>query len=285
MSVVGIIQGILGVEVNASYVDLLVNEGMPGRVYAMFENPNAFAEVLALLIPLAVGLCLGSPRWGGRILGAGAAGLGIGAIFMTYSRASWVGLAVAALLFVFLWNRKLLPAVLLLGLATIPILPDAVFNRILTIFNTHDTSTTSRFPLYAAALRLLGARPLTGAGLGTDAVRQAVGDLNLYHGVAPFVHSHDVYLQVWAETGVFGLLSFVGAMGWSIKNAMAAAASKACPRAVRLLTIGGASALAGILVCGLADYIWNYPRVMVIFWFVAAVTLSGIRLYRRAGQA
>lgn len=285
MSAAGIVQRIQGVEVNASYVDLVVNEGMPGRIYAMFENPNAFAEVLLLLIPLAVALMLGSSRWSGRIGGFFAAVLGLAAIFMTYGRASWVGLAVAALLFVLLWNRKLLPVLILLGLAVFPVLPDSVFHRILTIFNLKDTSTTSRFPLYSAAFRLLRARPLTGAGLGTDAVRQAVKDLNDYHGTAPFVHAHDVFLQIWAETGLLGLLSFLGAMFWSIKHAARAAASEGCPRPVRLITIGGASALAGILVSGIADYIWNYPRVMLIFWFIVAVTLSGIRLSTRAARS
>lgn len=284
VSAYGIIQGIQGVKVNPSYVDLTVNEGMPGRIFSVFENPNAFAEVLAMLIPLAVALMLGSKRWSGRALGFFSAGLGVVAIFMTYGRASWIGLAAAALLFVFLWNRKLLPGLILLGLVAVPLLPSSIFNRILTIFNTKDTSTTSRFPLYEAALRLLKARPLLPAGLGTDAVRQAVKDLNLYHGVAPFVHAHDVYLQVWAETGLLGILSFLGAMGWSLKNAVHAALSEHCPRPVRMIAIGGASAILGMLVCGLADYMWNYPRVMVIFWFVVSLTLSAVRLSRRTVQ-
>lgn len=283
-SVIAVVQRIQGVEVNPSFVDLTVNEGMPGRVFAGFENPNAFAEVLCMLIPLAVALMLGSRGWGGRFLGCFSAGLGVVAIFMTYGRASWIGLAVAALLFVFLWNRKLLPALLLLAVAAVPLLPDTIFNRILTIFNSKDTSTSSRFPLYTAALRLLKVRPILGGGLGTDAVRQTVKDLNLYHGVAPFVHAHDVYLQVWAESGLLGVVSFIGAMGWSIKQAIRSASSETCPYPVRLAAIGGASAVTGILVCGLADYIWNYPRVMMIFWFVVAVTLSAVRLAKRASH-
>lgn len=282
VSAYGIVQGIQGVKVNPSYVDLTVNEGMPGRIYSVFENPNAFAEVLAMLIPVAVALMLGSKTWRGRALGFFSAGLGVVAILMTYGRASWIGLAVAALLFVFLWNRKLLPGLILLGLVAVPLLPDTIFNRILTIFNSKDTSTSSRFPLYAAALRLLKARPLLPAGLGTDAVRQTVKDLNLYHGVAPFVHAHDVYLQVWAETGLLGILSFLGAMGWSLKNAVHTAFSEHCPHSVRMIAIGGAAAILGMLVCGLADYMWNYPRVMVIFWFIFALTLSAVRLSRRA---
>ena len=34
------------------------------------------------------------------------------------------------------------------------------------------------------------------------------------------------------------------------------------------------------MVCGLADYLWNYPRVMCIFWFVFAVALAGVKICR-----
>ncbi len=283
MGAAAIVQRVQGVAVNASYVDLLLNKNMPGRVYAMFENPNAFAQVLAMLIPLSVGLTLGSTRWRWRFIGLLSTGLGGAAILMTYGRAAWLGLAAAALVFVFMWNRKLLPFMLLAGLAAVPLLPDSVMARIFTIFNMRDTSTSSRFPLYSATLRLLRSHPVLGAGLGSYAVRQAVKDLNYYHGVAPFVHAHNIYLQVWAETGLLGILSFLGAMSWTVKRAFRAVSSASAPRLARLLAMGGASALFGILVCGIADYIWNYPRVMLIFWFVAALTLSAARLCGRAG--
>ena len=39
--------------------------------------------------------------------------------------------------------------------------------------------------------------------------------------------------------------------------------------------------LLGCLLCGMADYLWNYPRVMLIFWFVCAIVLAGVRLAAR----
>lgn len=183
----------------------------------------------------------------------------------------------------FLWNRKLIPGFLLLGLCAIPFLPDTIFNRILTIFNLEDSSTSSRFPLYAAALKMIETRPIRGAGLGTDAVRLAIKDMNLYHGTAPFVHSHNLYLQIWLETGLMGVISYVAAMICGLKSA-AKACKLHCPHEVRLITIGAAAAVAGILVDCLADYLWNYPRVMVIFWFLFAILLSGVKLARRYAQ-
>lgn len=282
-SAYGVVQRIQGVEVNYSYVDPLLNEGMPGRVFSVFENPNAFAEVLVMLLPLAVALVLCSRSWWGRLGALCAAVVGAAALGMTYSRASWIGAAFAAAVFVFLWNRRLIPAFLILGLCAIPFLPDTIFNRILTIFNLEDSSTSSRFPLYAAALEMLKTRPIRGAGLGTDAVRLAIKDMNLYHGTAPFVHSHNLYLQVWLETGLLGVASYVAAMICGLKSA-AKACKLHCPHEVRLITIGAAAAVAGILVDCLADYLWNYPRVMVIFWFLFAILLSGVKLARRYAQ-
>ena len=277
----GIVQRIQGVEVNYSYVDPLLNEGMPGRVFSVFENPNAFAEVLVMLIPLAAALVLCSKSVWGRLGALCAAGVGIMALGMTYSRASWIGAVVSAAVFVFLWNRKLIPGLILLGLLALPMLPDTIFNRILTIFNLKDSSTSSRFPLYQAALEMIRERPVQGAGLGTDAVRLAIKDLNLYHGTAPFVHAHNLYLQIWLETGLIGIVSYLAAMISGVKAASKAARLH-CSHEVRLITIGAAAAVAGILVDCLADYLWNYPRVMVIFWFVFSVMLSGVKLARRA---
>ena len=282
MSLYGLYQRIQGVEVNPSYVDMTLNEDMPGRVAGFFDNPNTFGEVLLLLIPVAVAYLLCTRSWAGRLLGLLSVGTGCMAMAMTYSRASWVGLALAAVVFVVLWNSKLIPLGIVVALLGLSLLPDTVFHRILTIFNTSDTSTNSRFPLYRAAAAFLKQRPVLGAGLGSDAVRQAISDLNLFHGKDHFVHCHNICLQVWCETGLVGLISFVGGILWTAKRGAKAVFHKQCQPVVRMTVIGGVSALLGAMLCGMADYLWNYPRVMLIFWFVCALALAGIRL---AGQA
>lgn len=283
-SLVGVAQRIQGVEVNASYVDVALNKGMLGRVYSVFENPNAFAEVLVMLVPLAAALVVGSKTWKGRAAALAPLGLGVVALAMTGSRAGYIGLVVSVLVFVFLWKRKIIPAVILLGICAVPLLPDTIFNRILTIFNTNDTSISSRFPLYEAALRLVAERPIQGAGLGGDAVRFVIKDLNLYHGSAPFVHAHNTFLQIWLETGLLGIVSFFAAMVAAIKSAGHAVTHCAAPNGVRVVTIGAAAAMAGVLVSSMADYLWTYPRVMVVFWFIFAILLAGVKLCKAYGK-
>lgn len=280
-SLLGIWQRVQGIEVNRSHVDLSVNTDMPGRIFSVYDNPNAFAEVLVLLIPVAIALLLGArSRWW-KVVALGSTAVGAAAILMTYSRASWVGLAFAALVFVFLWNRKLLPALFLLAAACVPFLPASILNRVLSIFNSGDSSTSSRVPLYQGAIKAVQASPITGAGLGGDAVRQFIKEYGLYHGHAPFTHSHNMVLQLWLEHGLLGMAAFMVGCWNGLKRAAKAILLPNCPPQVRMITLGAASGVAGSLVCGLADYLFTYPRVMLIFWFTLSLMLAGVKLARQ----
>ena len=280
-SLYGVYQRIQGVEVNRSYVDLKVNAGMPGRVESFFDNANTFCEVLLLLLPLVAALILCTKHLYGKLLAGGILAVGVAAAGMTYSRASWVGLACAMAVFVFLWRPKLIPLCAALCVLCIPLLPTTIWNRILTIGNLSDSSTLNRIPTLLAALEMIRSRPLRGIiGLGAIVPKTYAADWNLYHANFPYVHSHNFYLEVWLQTGLLGLVSFVGAMLWNIKRA--AHTVRHCePSAARTITCAAASALCGSMVCGLADYLWHYPRVMVIFWFVFAVALAGVKVCRQ----
>ena len=276
-SLYAVMQRAQGLEVNKSYVDLKLNADMPSRVMSFFDNPNAYAEVLMLLLPLTIALVLCSKSTLGKQAAFGAMALGMIALGMTYGRASWIGFACAMAVMVFLWRPRLMPLFFLLCLAAVPFLPASIWNRILTITNMEDTSTASRIPLYETALKIIKRSPVAGAGLGTAAVQSFVKRYRLYWGRAPFVHAHNIYLQVWIEAGFLGLVGFVSAMLWNIKRA--AHTVRHCGSSeARTLTCGAAAALCGAMVCGLADYLWNYPRVMCIFWFVFAMALTGTRL-------
>ncbi|MDO4315431.1 MAG: O-antigen ligase family protein [Oscillospiraceae bacterium] len=283
-SLYGIYQRIQGVEVSSSTVDLKVNAGMPGRVVSIFDNANTFAEMLILLLPLVVALILCSKRLFSKLLACGVFVLGLTALGMTYSRASWVGGACAMAVMVFLWKPKLIPAFILLCCLAVPFLPATIWNRILTITNLSDSSTASRIPLIQAALEVIRSRPIRGAGLGTAAPQAYIADWNLYHADFPYVHSHNFYLEVWVEAGLLGVVGFVSSMLWNIKRS--ARTVRHCPdSAARTITCAAAASLCGTMVCGLADYLWNYPRVMCIFWFVFAVALSGTKLCRTGEEA
>lgn len=276
-SLYAVYQRLSGLEVNESYVDMDLNADMPSRVMSFFDNPNTFAEVLILLLPLGLALLLCSKHMISKLAAALACGLGVMALGMTYCRSAWIGIACAMVVMIFLWKPKLLPLFFALCVLAVPFLPSSIWHRILTIFDSSDSSTNSRFALFRAGVDVIVRRPLSGAGLGTAAVQRYVKLLNFYHARTPFVHSHNTYLQIWAELGVLGVTGFVGGMLWGVKRA-AHAVRHCADGTARTITAAACAALCGALVCGLADYLWNYPRVMCIFWFVFALALGGVKL-------
>ena len=278
-SAYGIVQRFQGIDVNASYVDLTLNAGMPGRIFSFYDNPNSFGEVLVILLPIILALVVCSRRWTGKLAALGVFLIGTAALLMTYSRAGWVGFAIAVIAFVFMWNVRLIPVLAAGCIVLVPLLPQTVLNRIGTITNMNDTSTMSRFPLYKAAFKLIKASPVRGAGLGTAAVKEFIVEHNFYSGRGAFVHAHDMYLQVWAETGLLGIVTFVASAFYTFRAGVLAA-KKNVSFQTRIVTAGAVAALLGSLVCGVADYLWNYPRVMCIFWYMFAVALAGIKLCR-----
>ena len=240
-------------------------------------GPKYALLVYAAVSVLALILC--SKHLYSKLLAGGTLVVGVAALGMTYSRASWVGIACAMAVMVFLWRPKLIPLCGVLCVLCIPLLPTTIWNRILTIGNFSDSSTMNRLPTLRAAIAVIASRPVRGVGLGTAVPKVFIADWNLYHADFPYVHSHNFYLEVWLQTGIVGVVSFIGAMLWNIKQA--ARTVRRCQNsAARTITCAAAAALCGAMVCGLADYLWNYPRVMVIFWFVFAVALAGTKLCR-----
>ena len=274
----GCYQGYVGVEVVPSQQDMVVNAGMPGRVYSFFDNPNNFAEQLEMLLPLDLALFLNC-RWRGKLLSFLSLCLGVAAIGFTYGRASWIGLTLAVLVFVALMDWRWIPVLLVLGFAAIPFLPETIYNRILTIGNTEDSSTQYRFTIYDTTANLMKDYWLRGVGLGSDIMKKVFQTYPTnFDGSYP-IHTHNNYLQMWGEAGIWGILSFLGLLVWQLKKGVKAFRAAADPRVRRMLA-AAIGAFCGICVIGLAEYTWFYPRNMFTYWFLFGVIAACVKLVK-----
>ncbi len=275
-SLYGCYQGYVGVEVVASQQDMLLNKDMPGRIYSFFDNPNNFAEVLVMFLPLVGALTLNAKGWRGRLGGVAALGLGLAAIGMTYSRSSWLGLALAAVVFLALMDWRFLPAMAVVGVCAIPFLPQSILNRILTIGNMKDSSARYRIAIYEDTARLLKDYGVTGVGLGSDVTRRVFLHYpTLYDGNYP-IHTHNNYLQMWAEVGIFGLLAYLALIAGQIKEGLRA--FRKADKPLKRVLAAALGALAGILAVSLVEYTWFYPRNMFLFWILFAVVACCVKL-------
>lgn len=278
-------QNYVGVEADEVLTDLTLHSYMPGRVYSFFENPNSYANILVFFAPLMLCMSVYSKRPLERLAFLAIFLLCGLALLMTYSRGGWLALAFAIFVLMLLLCPRWVPLVILVCLAVVPFLPDSILMRLLSIFNFSDSSTYTRGYIYSAMLKIIGQHPVFGVGLGAESLRYSIKCAEVYAAEALFIHGHDIYLQIWAESGIFALIAFLGSMFFPMRCGSRALRKYRNPSPLRGVIAGCISGLSGSLLFGITDYAWSYPRVMVMFWFIFALLLAGLRItnHKEAG--
>lgn len=274
VSLYAIMQRIMGVKPDASLTDLTLNADMPGRVFGTMGNPNNFAEFLIMFLPFGGAFALNIENKNQKTAAVILLALPLVALLSTYSRSSWISFAVSFAVFIVLWNRKTIPYWLLAVICLIPFIPESIMNRILTIGNLNDTSSSYRIDIWKASLEMIKDYPVSGIGLGSGAFKSifpayAIGET----AVAP--HSHMQFLEIWIETGIIGMISFMWFIFAMVKRS--AAKWQGSSPCVKTLTAAGAASMSGIIINGFFEYIWFYPRVMFAFFIVAGVIMAIIK--------
>ncbi|MBR4057714.1 MAG: O-antigen ligase family protein [Oscillospiraceae bacterium] len=280
-SICAVCQRLIGVAPNAALTDLALNPDMPGRVYSFFENPNSFANLLVFFAPLMLCLAIFSKKTLERLAFLAVFLLCALALVMTYSRGGWLALAFSVFVLMLFLCPRWVPFVALLCVAALPLLPANILNRLLSIFNFSDSSTYTRGYIYSAMGNLILRHPIFGVGIGADTLRQSVQQSGVYVAKSPFVHGHNLYLQLWAESGIFALVAFFGSLFVTMRKGRRALKTQSASPFLRGVVVGCISGLSGALLFGITDYAWSYPRIMVLFWFLFALLLAAIRIIEK----
>lgn len=273
--VFGIIQRIRGVDVNPEFVDMFTNNGMPGRVYSTFSNPNNFAQLLVLFMPFFVPAIFSSKKIKDKIVLFAALCITFVALAMTYSRSCWVGIALAVAVFVCIFDKRFIIPLAFVVVAAIPFLPDTIMNRIFTIGSMEDSSNSYRIYIWESCWEMIKDFGTTGLGLGPASFRV------MYPGYASVVavtapHSHMLYMQIILEMGILGAVAFFSYMFAVTKKA--AGSMRKMSTELRCYTAAAISALAGIAFVCCAEYIWFYPRIMFAFWIIPGIMMAAIKI-------
>ena len=277
-------QRVMGVEVSASFTDLDLNVGVPGRVYSTLDNPNNYAEFLVLFTPLSTAYAMTEKRTFRRLVLSCLIVLPLGALVMTYSRGCWLSIALSVVIFVYYTDKRLIPVGLVACILLIPFLPDSIMTRISTIFNSHDSSANHRLTTWRGIINMIGDYGITGIGMGPNTFAELYPDYALTGATRGVYHSQMLYMELILETGALGFISFMWFMLREVKNA-AFYLFKARSQEVRMALIACGASFGGIAVAGIFEYIWFYPRVLFAFFILLGVMLAAARLAREEGCA
>jgi O-antigen ligase len=131
------------------------------------------------------------------------------AFIFTYSRGAWITTLIGVFILIRFRKILILPAILL-PIILIPFLPEAISNRIISIFDSDRTSTvylyrdvkinnttSLRLGNWKNTLSDINEKPMLGHGLG------------FYHGDDKGEYApHNTYLRIWAEAGIIAIFGF-----------------------------------------------------------------------------
>lgn len=235
-------------------------------------DPNGFAASLMLPMSLAIGGFLAGEGFRQKAVMLGATGVMGIAVLLTESRGALLALGVLIAVFVLRYRirlRLLIPlGVLALGLI---FMPSTFYSRLTTAVSSGGAG---RVYIWKVGYQIVRHYGIFGVGLGNFPVAY-----NLYPGYAPiFMNygraSHNLFLNIWAETGIIGLFLLLIA----VRTQLGAAAKLTKKRPVlgSLPIVPYEAACWAVLVAGLFLDI-AYRKYFWLLWILLPLAIRALR--------
>ena len=188
------------------------------------------------------------------------------ALSLTFTRSAWIGACAAVGLIFALKDFRLtalLPIVIALMFA---FAPDAVTDRMMSVFNLRDPSNRDRLAMMQTGAGIVRDYPLT--GVGPNMVPRVYATYRPAAGVEAInPHLHNVPLQIAAERG----LPAVAVWLWFVAVLAVTLVRLFRTDQERMLGAGALAAVAGMLAAGLFEY--NFGDSEFLMMFLVIVTL------------
>lgn len=274
----GLFQNFTG-NISAEWIDTAMFDSISGRVVSTFENPNMLGEYLILLLPMILAAFLGEKGWfkrSGYVISFVA---GCACLIYTWARGAWLGFMFAVVIFLLVWNRKAMGAIIAAIAALpfmIPYLPASIVSRFSSIGDLSDTSTNYRVYIWRGSVNLASDYALSGIGIGEQAFDR-IYPYYSFAGIEKAPHAHNLFLQLFIEVGIFGFLVFLAVLICLLQNGFSLA-KRGEDKTVRLIGCGALCGVLAALVQGMTDYIWYNYRVFFVFWIVIGFVSAARRI-------
>lgn len=279
VSFIGITEYLFG-NVSQIWHDTEMFSGIRGRAVSTFENPNVLAEYLVLVLPVIFAMLICSKKFNLRMLFAVSYLLGIACLVLTWSRGAWLGMIFAGIVFVIMKSSAFLAGIILLCPAFLLgasfLSGSTVWARLFSIGNTADSSTAYRADIWRGAWKLIEERGLYGIGIGEEAFSSVFPQYAL-SGTEAAPHTHSLYLQMIAETGIFSFAVFI-IICLAYFSLVFAYIKKAMSTDNRTMSIGFLCSFCAFMVQSFTDYTWYNYRIYLFFWLMLGLAMAVLNL-------
>jgi putative inorganic carbon (HCO3(-)) transporter len=245
-----------------------------GRITATFKNQNNFAAYLVPVLLMVTSLVF-SPqlkkqyKWILLFLGT----LLSICLVLTFSRGAWLGFFAGLVLIPFLFPnvKKAIPFICIF--IVILILIPALRERASYTFQSGGDA--DRFALWQSAWAMIRENPYLGKGLGTF-----MDYFSRYATIKGVYYAHNCFLQIWAETGIFALLSFLLFVGSVLYKGISSVRKNLLTGQLSAVLAGFICAIFGFLIHSLFDVQLYSLQLAALFWFILGLAISTQRIER-----
>jgi O-antigen ligase len=288
--------------VEVKYGTIYEDVSSPRAAGPPVSDPNFYARILLLAIPLAVGLAFIETRTRRRIAYAGAAAIISCGVLVTYSRGAMLTLGVTALMLALALRVKPRHFVTagMAGLLLLFVVPQSIARRLTTIEALmpgknsgamYDSSLAQRELLTLTGLKMFSENPFFGVGAGHYAwyfprVSNEVG-FSWVDYVPPGSdrYPHGLYVEIASETGIVGLLTFFSAVVAAFLTLYYARREllRAGDRPHAMLATTAAVAIASYLVASVFLHETHVRYIALFFGFAIAIRRLARENVRRVG--
>ncbi len=267
-----------------------------------YNDHTSYGAMIAMYIPVIIGLfSVNKKHFTLRLLLAVMIVLFTIAIILSYTRAAWISILGALVLWIFMELKIKLRTILLMAIMVIGVLfsfrveiidklsknkqdsSAELSEHVKSISNiATDASNMERINRWKSALKMFKERPFLGWGGGTymfqyAPFQQAKDRTIISTNFGEVGNAHSEYISPLVEQGVFGLLIFL-ALIYAILQTAFSLYSKLNSKILRIYVLASILSLSTYFIHGLLNNYLDTDKASVPFWGMTAVIVS-IDLY------
>lgn len=240
------------------------------RILGSFVHPNDFASYIIFMLPLTFCFFCRGIKSKQRYFLSLTCLLGFYCLFKTYSRAAWLGFLISLIIYLFFYKKKMLialPAFIILAIIVFP----QEWIRIKNLFAFEHNTVWERTQLWKGTWEMVKVHPFLGFGVNTFSRYFLEYKPIEYPDIR---YTHNSYLQMWSEIGVFGLLAFLAIIFTVLRTALRNMRKKIRCGFEGFILLGiVAGCIAFLIQSGLDTNLFSLV-LTTLFWVMTAYIVS-----------
>ncbi|ABP67942.1 O-antigen polymerase [Caldicellulosiruptor saccharolyticus DSM 8903] len=261
ISLYGIYQYIIGVEIPSSWIDSSFETYIRTRVYSIIGSPNVLGSLLAMSIPFVIPFVLYEKSISRRIYYFVVLISMIVCLGFTFSRGAWLAFLVSMILYGFFIDKRVL-ALLFSIIVLVPIFAPSILMRILYMLSSQyakSSARAGRIARWTKAFEILKENLLFGVGFGR------FGGAVAKRNIADAFYVDNFYLKSAVEMGIIGVIIMI--LTFVMGLLLAARVIKHLKsKELKKIGSGILIGLATVLIHNVVENIFEVPMMTTYFW-------------------